>query len=206
MTASAAVVLAAAHGGVSTTQDVSIGHLLLQMVVALGIVIGGIWGFGKVMGRTRARRSGGSGRGRAAAEGLHVLSRQQIGKGKSIAVVQAGGQCFLVGIADSGLTPLGELRAAGGDASAPAGVPAHPGTHPSVGALAHRDVPAPSPEPAGPAPGAVELAPVDLAGIDLSALALAGKGGEASRPGRTRTASPSMRAWLDNLREATVRR
>lgn len=107
-----ATLLAAAHGGISTTPDVSVGHLLLQMVLALTVVVGGIWGLSKVMARTR-RMGGGtaaSGRRGPSLAGLTVLSRQHIGKGKSIAVVRAGDQSFLVGISDSGLTPLGELR------------------------------------------------------------------------------------------------
>lgn len=105
----------------TTAPDISIGHLLLQMVVAMVLVVGGIWGFGKIMGRSRAagknagRAAGGFFRARAGRrageEGLTVLSRQPLGKGKYLAVVQVGAQQFLVGIAESGLTPLGELRA-----------------------------------------------------------------------------------------------
>lgn len=104
--------LAAAHGGLATSPDVSIGHLLLQMVLALAVVVGGIWGLSKVMARVRrpSGTGGAFGRRGPSLAGLTVISRQQIGKGKSIAVVRAGDQSFLVGIADSGLTPLGELR------------------------------------------------------------------------------------------------
>ena len=204
-------VLAAAHGGVTTAPDVSIGHVLLQMVVALAIVIGGIWGFGKIMrrsGRAKgSRRTGMLARGRAVEHGLTVLSRQPVGKGKSIAVVRAGDQCFLVGIADSGLTPLGELKDAGS-----AGQDAAADDEPAAGALSHlrsevRNVPG--------GHGAA-LAPLDLGSIDLSALAgasgdgmIAGAAGRRSPSERgTGAASgqPAVRAWLDALREATVRR
>lgn len=123
-----ATLVAAAHGGITTTPDVSIGHLLLQMIVALAVVVGGIWGLSKVMARTRRMGGGGAASGRRGPSlaGLTVLSRQHIGKGKSIAVVRAGDQSFLVGISDSGLTPLGELRSGddgpGDDASVPAAV------------------------------------------------------------------------------------
>lgn len=203
-------VLAAAHAGVSTAQDISIGHVLLQMVVALGIVLGGIWGFGKVMGRSsRGRRAGARGRGRPN-DGLRVLSRQQIAKGKSIAVVQAGDQCFLVGVADSGLTPLGELRrAAGGtDAEAEVAEPTLPATGRAGPGAPITATTAPD-VPAGSAGVGVRLAPVDLDGIDLSALVRSeGAGGtDLDGPGRhPTTAIPTMRTWLDSLREATVRR
>ena len=95
----------------------------------------------------------------------------------------------------------------GWDALAPAGTFAHAGGGPAVEAMARRDVVAPTPELGGSAQGAVELAPVDLAGIDLSALALAGTaGGGAGRPSGPRIGAPGVRAWLDALREATVRR
>ena len=46
--------LLAAAGASAAAPDLSIGHLLLQMVVAMVLVVGGIWGFGKLMGRSRA--------------------------------------------------------------------------------------------------------------------------------------------------------
>ena len=113
-------------------------------------------------------------------------------------MVQAGEQCFLVGISDAGLTPLGELTKSGGapvPAAAPAtGVPAAGGTAPL--ALA-------------------PPAPFDLDGVDLRVLAGSAMGpaaGAGAEPGVTVGAGssgpglPSMRSWLDNLREATVRR
>lgn len=130
--------LAATHSTL-TAPDVSVGHLLFQMVVALVIVVGAIWGIGKVWkrwGSSRAagprvsRRTAARTRGTIASfsgargrvlqaftrervpdTGLQILSRQPIGKGKMLAVVEVGTQQFLVGVSDSGLTPLGELRA-----------------------------------------------------------------------------------------------
>lgn len=197
---SPATLLAAAHSSVTAAQDVSIGHILLQMVLALGVIVGGIWGFGKIMGRGRGKRRTGV-RNRGRADGLTVLSRQMIGKGKSIAVVQAGEQCFLVGIGEAGLTPLGELTTAAGT------------SRPEERTLP--DVVAPA--PAAPTPMTLaSLAPLDLAGLDLSALvgsaptaAAAPTGNGAAvrgAPAASAGGAPSMRAWLDNLREATVRR
>lgn len=199
---SPATLLAAAHSSVTTAQDVSIGHILLQMALALGLIVGGIWGLGKIMGRGRGKRRTGA-RNRGRADGLTILSRQMIGKGKSIAVVQAGEQCFLVGIGEAGLTPLGELTTTSG-ASGPEG-----GVVP--------DVVAPAPAPAMPTPMTLaSLAPLDLAGLDLSALARSAPTATAATTGNgavvtgapapTAGGAPSMRAWLDNLREATVRR
>ena len=109
--ASATHGLLVASQSTTTAPDISIGHVLLQMVIALLIVVGGIWGFSKIM-RRGGRFGGTPGRGRhkAPAPGLTVLSRQPIGKGKSIAVVQAGSRRFLVGISESGLNPLGEIE------------------------------------------------------------------------------------------------
>jgi flagellar biogenesis protein FliO len=103
--------LVASQSTTTTAPDISIGHVLLQMVIALLVVVGGIWGFSKIM-RRGGRFGGTAGRGRhkAPAPGLTVLSRQPIGKGKSIAVVQAGSRQFLVGISESGLNPLGEIE------------------------------------------------------------------------------------------------
>ncbi len=85
--------------------DVSVGHLLIQMVVALLIVVGAIWALGKLAGRTRGAR-----RSPKQSTGLQVLSRQSIAKGKSMAVVEVENQRFLVGISGAGFTALGELK------------------------------------------------------------------------------------------------
>lgn len=191
-----------ATSGVSAAPDISIGHLLLQMVVAMVLVVGGIWGFGKLMGRSRAagrnagRAAGGLFRARSGSrsneEGLTILSRQPVGKGKYIAVVQVGGQQFLVGIGDSGLTPLGELRA--GDPE-----PA-PDTEPLPVAARHDD---------GPALdfGAAELAALDLSALGVRSLDLA-----AHAPARPpaavprSTAAPGGRRPLATARGASGQR
>lgn len=193
----------------TTSSDVSIGHLLLQMVVAMLIIVGGIWAFGKLVGRSRAagrhagRKAGGFLRQRAEAQGLTILSRQPLGKGKCLAVVQVGAQQFLVGIADSGLTPLGELHT--GDVAAPAAATAGDWV----------DVPATT----GGALGAADLSTIDLRALGVRSLDLAAFGAVAggSAPGAlgaaahgaaasTPPATRSLRTWVDSLREATVRR
>ena len=54
--------LLVASQSTTTAPDISIGHVLLQMVIALLIVVGGIWGFSKIM-RRGGRFGGTSGRG-----------------------------------------------------------------------------------------------------------------------------------------------
>jgi flagellar biogenesis protein FliO len=171
--------------GVTAAPDVSVGHLLLQMVVALVVVVGGIWVLSKLLARTRvgrgearivgglrvggtragprgSARRGGDVRGSAPAEhSLAVISRRPVGKGKSIAVVGVGAQRFLVGIADAGFTPLGELGPGGPED------------------LDDR-IPLPDPAPAGPGAG---VAP------------------SAGAPG-----AQGARSWIEALREATARR
>ncbi|HEY1733703.1 MAG TPA: flagellar biosynthetic protein FliO [Acidimicrobiales bacterium] len=110
-TSAAHGLLVASQSTTTTAPDISIGHVLLQMVIALLVVVGGIWGFSKIMRRGgRFGATAGRGRHKAPVPGLTVLSRQPIGKGKSIAVVQAGSRRFLVGISESGLNPLGEIE------------------------------------------------------------------------------------------------
>jgi len=100
----------AARSAIGASPDVSVGHVMFQMVVALGVVVGGIWGFAKIMGRGARRKS-------TAKAGLpaplNVLSRQSLGKGLSIAAVQWGGREVLVGISGTTITFLNDARGEG---------------------------------------------------------------------------------------------
>lgn len=96
-----------ARSGVALAPQISVGHLLLQMVLALALVIGAVWALSKLAQRTRG---GGRRARRAPVPGLRILSRQALGKNKSVAVVEVEGQRFLVGISGTGFTSLGELR------------------------------------------------------------------------------------------------
>ncbi len=101
--------LAAQHG-VAMAPDVSVGHVLAQMVLWLGVIVVALFGLSRL-----ARRSKGAGRRAPKAPStksgrLTVVSRQPVGKGQWIAVVEAEGQRFVVGISGAGFTPLGELR------------------------------------------------------------------------------------------------
>lgn len=97
----------------TTVPDVSIGHVLFQMVLALGVVVGGIYGLAKILARMRAgtARSGGSRNARrATTRGLSVISRQSLGKDLSIAAVRWGEREVLVGISGSTITFLNDAR------------------------------------------------------------------------------------------------
>lgn len=96
----------------TTMPDVSVGHALVQMVIALLVIVACIYGLSKVLARMRngAARSARSTRGgrREATAGLTVLSRQPLGKDLSIAAVRWGEREVLVGIAGSTITFLNE--------------------------------------------------------------------------------------------------
>jgi flagellar biogenesis protein FliO len=90
--------------------DVSVGHLLVQMVLWLGVIVAALFALSRLARRSRgsarrAPRTPGAKRSRVA-----VVSRQPVGKGQWIAVVEAEGHRFVVGISGAGFTPLGELR------------------------------------------------------------------------------------------------
>ncbi len=183
--------------GSSLGNQVSIGHVLLQMVVGMAVVVGGIWGFAKLMGRT-GRFGGAAGAGsrartraRRSTPGLAVLSRQPVGKGKSIAVVRAGARCFLVGISDAGLNPLGELDPPEADHGAP----------PRRGAVTVRSLPAaPAARPGHPARPVPHRQPSPT-GVPAAGFAGAGWSPAGGLPGGAGAGS-----WLESLRQATVRR
>ena len=102
-------VLAAATGKVATLPDVSIGHSLLQMVIALAVVVACIWGLSKVLARLRGGApAAGRRQGRQGGGGLEVVGRQSLGKDLSIATVRWGGREVLVGISGSTITFLSE--------------------------------------------------------------------------------------------------
>jgi flagellar protein FliO/FliZ len=188
----AVVATSAAHGllvasQTTTAPDISIGHVLLQMVVALLVVVGGIWGFSKIM-RRGGRFGGTPGRARhkTPVAGLTVLSRQSIGKGKSIAVVQAGSRRFLVGISESGLNPIGEI-----------------GPNDEAASVAGDLGPMAVPTANRPA-AAISTAAIPTANGWSAAIPPAN--GMAGERLPTNGVAASAASWLDGLREATVRR
>jgi len=168
--------LAAQH----TTQmapDVSVGHLLVQMALWLAVIVGALFGLSKLAQRAKggARRTGKVPGTRG--DGLTVVSRQPVGKGQWIAVVEAEGQRVLVGISAAGFTPLGELRSDGAAGGPDAEVPGTLTT--SLGASAR----------------SLGASARSLGTPDSSLVSLLAASG-ASAP----------RSWLDRARAATVRR
>ena len=112
---------------VKTVPDVSVGHALLQMVLALAVIVGSIVLLTKVLARIR---SGAKAPGkRQATNGLSIVSRQSLGKDLSIATVKWGGREVLVGISGSTITFLNDARVdepPAGDAAIPAALSALP--------------------------------------------------------------------------------
>lgn len=129
----------------TTLPDVSVGHLLGQMVVAIAVIGGGIWIFGKFVQRRKAHQPLLS--GRRPAPGLAVLSRTSLGKDQQLAVVRWGSREVLVGITGSTITFLPDgattaepadeelgaaLAASGLSAAGPVPIEAPDGSRPSL--------------------------------------------------------------------------
>jgi flagellar biogenesis protein FliO len=94
---------------VATLPDISIGHSLLQMAIALTVVVASIWGLSKVLARLRGGAATTAKR-RAAPGGLSIVSRQSLGKDLAIATVRWGEREVLVGIAGSTITFLDDAK------------------------------------------------------------------------------------------------
>ena len=94
--------LLGATAKVATLPDVSVGHLLGHTLLALVVIVGGIWCVQKVWSRSRARGgTKGASRGGRTSAGLTVLSRHSLGKDQQLAVVRWGEREVLVGISGS---------------------------------------------------------------------------------------------------------
>ena len=89
---------------------VSAGHMLLQFLLGMAVIVGVIvLGTKFARGRRTALASGGSsGRRRGL---VQVLGRQPLGKGVSVAVVQVGERAYLLGVTSNGVRRLGETDA-----------------------------------------------------------------------------------------------
>lgn len=99
---------AAATGSHASTgaTTVSATSLLLQLVVALGVVVAVIKGASWLL-QGRSRRAGAT-LGRRQPQ-LAVLARQTLGKGVHVAVIRAGDDALLLGITPQRVTRLGRL-------------------------------------------------------------------------------------------------
>lgn len=104
-----ALALTAAHV-VTGPPTMSAGHMLLQLLLGMAVIVGVI-----VAGTKLARGRHGSApssRGLQRRRGLvQVLGRQALGKGVSVAVVQVGERAYLLGVTPSEVRRLGETDA-----------------------------------------------------------------------------------------------
>jgi flagellar protein FliO/FliZ len=75
-------------------------ELLLRIAFSLLVVLALMWGLAKVARRPLARRGAGT--------GLAVLSRQQLTRNSSVAVVQVAGRALILGVTDSQVSMLAE--------------------------------------------------------------------------------------------------
>lgn len=107
----------AATGGSATAPTVSAGHLLVQLLLALGVVLVLVLGAKRLLhGRGGALGALGSAR----RSPIRVLGRHSLGKGVSVAVIQFGDDAYLVGVTPTAVRRLAvtdarHLEAAGGD-------------------------------------------------------------------------------------------
>jgi flagellar biogenesis protein FliO len=216
---------AAAHA-VTTAPTVSAGHMLVQLVVALAVVVGLVL-LAKRFARGRAGGALGVGGGRR--NPVKVVGRQSLGKGVSVAVVEFGDQAYLVGVTPNTVRRLATTdahrvaeaagareparRVAAEEAGAPTLLRAFhqvaPGLAARLAPVATRTVPL----PAGGAT-VLDLVPVpgtprpDRAGDGTARTFPTGSGDGTAR---ARTASgarpaPTWTSAIEHLRERTVRR
>ncbi len=99
----------AAHQAVTTAPSVSAGHLLLQLVMGLGVVVAVVLGLSRLV---RNRAGGGAGRAGARRSPVRVVARHTLGKGVSVAVIEMGDQAYLVGVTPSSIRRLATADAA----------------------------------------------------------------------------------------------
>jgi flagellar protein FliO/FliZ len=77
------------------------GGSILRTILALVIVIGLIYGIARVLKAVK----GGGGQ-RASGDGLEHLATLPLAQGRSVALVRSGSDVVLVGISESGVTPI----------------------------------------------------------------------------------------------------
>jgi flagellar protein FliO/FliZ len=88
-------------GGAATTHASSGGGSgIVRTIAGLFIVMAVIYGIAWIL-----RRAGG-GRNRAIGSGLVQLANLPLGNGRSVALVRAGREVLLVGVAEHGVTPI----------------------------------------------------------------------------------------------------
>jgi flagellar protein FliO/FliZ len=85
---------------VSTHTASSGGSGIVRTVVGLFIVIAVIYGVSWVLRQAKSAKNRASGRG------LAQMATLPLGSGKSVALVRAGSEVVLIGIAENGITPI----------------------------------------------------------------------------------------------------
>lgn len=78
------------------------GGSILRTILALVIVIGLIYGIARVLKMVKGR----GGKGRPSGDGLQHLATLPLAQGRSVALVRSGSDVVLVGISESGVTPI----------------------------------------------------------------------------------------------------
>jgi flagellar protein FliO/FliZ len=76
------------------------GSSILRTIVALVIVVGLIYGIARVLKKVKG---GGQ---RASGDGLEHLATLPLAQGRSLALVRSGSDVVLVGVSESGVTPI----------------------------------------------------------------------------------------------------
>lgn len=91
------------HLGTSTVTHAAAssgGSGILRTIIALVVVVGVIYGIARVM---RAVKGG---QLRASGNGLQSIATLPLGSGRSVALIRAGREVVLVGVAEHGVTPI----------------------------------------------------------------------------------------------------
>ncbi len=88
-------------GGTSTTvHAASSGSTIVRTIVGLFIVVAVIYGVAWVLRQAKGKSN------RASGSGLEQLASLPLGSGRSVALVRAGQEVVLLGVAEHGVTPI----------------------------------------------------------------------------------------------------
>ena len=99
-------VLLAASTKTATLPDVSIGSLLGHTVLALVVIVGGLWGVQKIWAKNKQRGTRVARGGGRTTSGIQIVARHSLGKDQHLAVVLWGDREVLVGISGQTITFL----------------------------------------------------------------------------------------------------
>jgi flagellar protein FliO/FliZ len=87
--------------GLHTVSTSSSGSSIVRTVVGLFIVIAVIYGVSWILRQAKRGKNG-----HASGQGLSQLATLPLGNGRSVALVRAGQEIVLIGIAEHGITPI----------------------------------------------------------------------------------------------------